>query len=121
MLPGPGFGDQTLLSHVLCQQCLPKRVVEFMRSPVDKVFPLQVHPAPEFLRSIRAERERSLSSGILRLQHSEIPGKYRIPADFVVRGLQFYECAHERLGHILSTVFPVSSFSFHVTHSCMQR
>ena len=97
MLPGAGLGDQALLAHAFCEQCLPERVVEFVGSPVDEIFPLQVDPAPEFPRCVRAERERCLAAGIFRLQCCKFADKSAVFFCLLICGLQFDECVHECL------------------------
>lgn len=41
MLARAGFGDDALLAHALCQQALPKGVVDLVRAQMVEVFALE--------------------------------------------------------------------------------
>ena len=97
MLACSRLGDQAFFPHAFCQQCLPERVVELMGSSMNKVFPLQVDPAPEFLRHVRAERKRCFAAGVFCLQSPKVTNKSMVFFYLLIRDLQFNECAHERL------------------------
>ena len=46
MLTRPGLSNDPLLSHLSGQKCLAKRIVDFMRSGMSQVFPLEVDLRP---------------------------------------------------------------------------
>ena len=100
MLARAGFRDDPLLAHPPRQQRLAERIVDLVRAGVQQVFALQINlRAAAMPRQPLREIKFGRPAGELLQVMPQLLLKRRIFARHLVRGAEFLQRRHQRLGH----------------------
>src|SRR3954466_6395388 len=110
MLTSASFGDDALLLHSTCKQCLAERVVDLVSAGMKQVFPLQVDAcASELFSQAASEEERRWSSGEVVKKRLEFSMELRICLGDLVFALEFLQGSHQGLRDVAPTVWTEAS------------
>ena len=118
VLPCTRLGDDALLAHALCEQHLPKRIVDLVCARMQKILSLEEDARLAVMLGKLLGKVQSRRTACVLLQ---IAPKLRLkllvlPASRI-GGFQFLQRRHDDFRHILSAVCPESPLLFHVNPS----
>ncbi len=99
VLTSAGFRDDAGFPHSAGEKNLTDRVIDFMRSGMEKVFPLEIDfGAAELLREALRKVEGRRASAKVSQQISQLLAEGRVSSRRVVFLFQILQSGHQRLG-----------------------
>ena len=113
MLAGTRLGNDAALAHANRQQRLPHAVVDLVRAGVQQVLTLQVNlGTTKVLGEPRSKAQRGRTSAIIPEKTRKLCLKCLIAFGLLVRGLEFLERRHQRLGNVATSIDSEASGSW---------
>mmetsp|Transcript_35969 Transcript_35969/g.94334 ORF Transcript_35969/g.94334 Transcript_35969/m.94334 type:complete len:294 (+) Transcript_35969:675-1556(+) len=107
VLPGPGFSNDPFLPKLLCEQCLPQRVVDLVCSGVREIFTFQPDLCPTKLgRQPLAVEDRCRATHIVFAKPRELCDVLWVIAARLVLCPQLFVRRHKRLRNVPAAEFP---------------
>ena len=101
VLAGARFSNDARLPHALCEQRLPKRVVDFVRACVCQVFALQPNLRATRVRGKSRRRgELRWSTDELAQQSIDFTEETRVCTRRAIGHVEFFERSEQRLRHV---------------------
>ncbi len=112
MLTRAGFRDNTTFSHTLRQQCLANRVVDFMGTCMQKIFPFEIDfcPTKLFRQPFGKIQSRWTSGKLLQLVR-QLRLKRWVNLRSIIIFAELFQGSHQSLRHVATAEVSEAPFA----------